>query len=97
MDILEQYNKSSPPTVRRIMPDTDTNSYGLLTHMIMRMSGGRIRDDHMARSVLLGIAILFSLAALAVFFAGFNVLPQSRFSEEDARRQMEEYQQIQPF
>lgn len=63
----------------------------------MRLSGGRVRDVNVASYVLLGAVILIFVAAFLLIVLNFNILPAPRFSEDQAKKQMEEYKKIQPF
>lgn len=65
--------------------------------MVIKWSGGRIRDARQANRALLGIAILFSLLTFFVIAQLVNLLPAKRFSAEDAAKQLKEYKKIQPF
>ena len=97
MDILEQYNKTSPAVTRRILSGADASEHGLLIRAVMRMSGGLVADARRANMILLVIAVAACVAAIAVIAANFNIRPRSGFTEEDARKQLEEYREVQPF
>ena len=101
MDLLSQYKKEHPEAFQEkpALPMTDEygREYATMVRWVIQLSGGRIRDARQASYALLGATILIFLAALTMFFMSFNVLPASRLSEEEAKKQMEEYKKIQPF
>lgn len=97
MDLLSQYRKDHPEVFQPGSQWQPPKEYGFFIRLVMRLSGGRIRDVNTASYALLGAAVLIFVAALAVIIANFNILPPPRFSEEQARKQMEEYKKIQPF
>ena len=58
-----------------------------------RQWSGRISQE-----ALIGVIYVVAAAATAFFLAkNFNLLPAEKFSEEESRRQLEEYRKIQPF
>ncbi|MFY9462892.1 MAG: hypothetical protein WAP52_01765 [Candidatus Sungiibacteriota bacterium] len=101
MDLLEQYKQQNPEVFREQKPVPMTDEYGReysgMTALMIRLSGGRIQNAKQANWALLVLAGLAALSAFFLFVRDFNLLPPPRFSEEEARKQMEEYKKIQPF
>ena len=82
MDLLEQYNIQHPEAFREQKPAPLRDPYGReLTGMIavvIRLSGGRIRDARMANYVLLGGAILMAIISLVLYFRSGTPGPSGR-------------------
>ena len=97
MGLLENYKEQNPEAFREKPKWSPPDDYGFFIRLVMRASGGRIQDVTTACYVLLGAAIFIMAVAAAVIFLNFNFLPRPRFSEEQAKKQMEEYKKIQPF
>lgn len=101
MDLLEQYKQQNPEAFQEkklpILTDAYGREYSGMVAFVIRLSGGRIRDARQAGYVLLTIAAGATIATFFLFAKNFHLLPVPRFSEEDARKQMEEYKKIQPF
>ena len=97
MDLLEQYQKSAPTIPPHPTASTNTPMHGWMAGMLIYISGGRITTMRQANITMIAIAIIACAISLVIVGLDSNLVPRSRFSEEDARRQMEEYQQIQPF
>ena len=71
MDILKQYEKENPDTVLQsskwdISQEFQYESF--LVRLVVRLSGGRIRDIKQANYVLLGFAVIAILISIFIFF-----------------------------
>ena len=97
MGLLENYREQHPEEFREKPRCEAPKEYGFFIRLLMRLSGGRIRDVNAASYVLFGAAIFIMVIAIAVIFSNFHLLPAPRFSKEEAHKQMEEYKKIQPF
>ena len=97
MGLLENYKEQNPSAFREKQKRSPSDDYGFFIRLVMSASGGRIRDANTASYVLLGAAVFIMIVAGALVISNFNLLPGPRFTEEDARKQMEEYKKIQPF
>ena len=73
MDLLSQYKKENPEAFREQKQAPATDEYGrVYTSMIalvMRLSGGRVRDARTASYALLSIAILGALVAVSLYLS----------------------------
>ena len=97
MGLLENYREQHPEAFRDKPKWESPREYGFFIRLVMRLSAGRIHDVNTASYVLLGAAVFIMIVAVVVIFSSFNLLPPPRFSEEQAKKQMEEYKKIQPF
>ena len=97
MGLLENYKEQNPSAFREKQEWSPPREYGFFIRLVMRLSAGRIRDVNTASYTLLGAAIFIMLVATALVISNFNFLPGPRFTEEQAKKQMEEYKKIQPF
>ncbi len=101
MDLLEQYKQQNPRAFQdyKLAPPSDEygREYSAMITWMIHFSGGRIKDAKQASYALLVLAGIIAVIAFFVFVRNFNLLSRARFSEEDARKQMEEYKRIQPF
>ena len=74
MDLLEQYNKDHPEALREQKPLYATDPYGreypAIVRMVMRLSGGRIKDARQANYALMVFAVLALFVSLFLFFGG---------------------------
>ncbi len=72
MDILSQYQHDHPEAFRGQKPRLTTDEYGReysgMLALVMRLSGGRIKDARQASLTLLIIAVAVFLASMAFFF-----------------------------
>jgi len=72
MDILEQYKQQRPEAFRGQKPaqmaDAYRREYTGMIALIMRLSGGRIRDAKQANYFLFGLAAIIGSVALILFF-----------------------------
>ena len=101
MDLLEQYKQQNTEAFREQKPRPLTDEYGNaytgMTALVMRLSGGRIRDAKQVGYVLLAIAAGAAAVASFLFAKNFNLFPPRQMTAEEAERQREEYKKIQPF
>ncbi len=90
MDILGQYKRENPgsslPSASGDVPGFPQRE-GFLVRLVMRFSGGRIRNVFQATGVLIAIAILVIILSALFIFRGNN---SGRISEEDLRKLMRE-------
>ncbi len=74
MDLLSQYNKDQPEAFQEEKAAPITDEYGRahsgMIRLVMRLSGGRIRDARTASYVLLIAAAVILTVSLVFFFAG---------------------------
>lgn len=72
MDLLSQYKQDHPEAPRKKPSSSLTDEYGReysrMVALVMRLSGGRIKDARQASYVLLGIAVIIALVSLVLFF-----------------------------
>lgn len=69
MDILKKYNEDTPTVRPQVSQWQPPSEYGFFVRMVMRVSGGRIRELRQASYVLLIGAIVITIIA-AVLFLG---------------------------
>jgi len=71
MDLLEQYKQQNPEKFREQKPAQPADAYGreysTLVALVMRLSGGRIKDAKQASYALLGVAMVIALVAGILF------------------------------
>ncbi|MEK7099169.1 MAG: hypothetical protein AAB916_01480 [Patescibacteria group bacterium] len=83
MDLLEQYKQQRPEAFReqKQAPTADKygRTYGGMTALVIRMSGGRIQDARGAMRVLLIAAVVTLLLSLLFFYGipGFSSSPKA--------------------
>lgn len=74
MDLLEQYKQQNPEMFREENRPQATDEYGReykgMVRLVMRLSGGRIRDTRRANMVLLGTAMVLTCITIAFFLLG---------------------------
>lgn len=98
MGLLEAYEENTRPSEARRLPAASAGeAYGPLVRLIMRLSGGAIADVRRAHGILLGIAVAACAAAALIIISQTRIAPVRQFSEDDMRRQLEEYKTFQPF
>ncbi|OGZ97235.1 MAG: hypothetical protein A3J10_03405 [Candidatus Sungbacteria bacterium RIFCSPLOWO2_02_FULL_54_10] len=97
MDILEQYERKHPLAPRKFPTGQDTSDYRWVIRVVMHASGGMIANVRQANIALLVFAIIACIATLILMASNFNLVPPPHFSDEDARKQIEEYRNVQPF
>ena len=72
MDLLEQYKQQRPEAFKQTAPqpaaDPYGRKYGTMVRLVMRLSGGKIKDARQASYALLAVAIVFGIATLLFFF-----------------------------
>lgn len=68
MDILKQYEKQNPE-IPRAPASQEFQNESSLVRMVMRLSGGRIRNAKQANYVLLGFATILIVTSLFVSFS----------------------------
>lgn len=67
MDILSQYEKQSPAVSHEQPMYQLPSEYGFLIRLVMKISGGRIKDAIRANYILIGVAIVFLIIAGMIF------------------------------
>ena len=72
MDILGRYEQQHPQAAAPIIMEKVSNEYGFLIGLVMRMSGGRIRDAHKASFVLLAMAVVIIIIAVIILIIGMD-------------------------
>lgn len=84
MDILSQYRQDHPEAFqeKKLLPMTDEYGrvYTGMIALVMRFSGGRIRDARQASVALLLISVIIAISALLIFFLpsrAQNTLPKN--------------------
>jgi len=72
MDLLQQYKEQHPGAFReqKWEPPEGYERYGFFIRLVMRLSGGRIRDVRSASYVLIGFVALAIIVSLLLFFSG---------------------------
>lgn len=66
MDILEQHKKEHAAEFRAAPQWQPPGEYGFFVRLVMRLSGGRIRDVHQAAYVLIGIVVLIVVISITM-------------------------------
>lgn len=86
MDVLQKYNseiESKHASTPAVLP-AELMHTGFIVRLIIKLSGGRIRDERQIRIIMLVVAGFFFLVAIAVFSLGRE--PGGRYiSPEDDR------------
>lgn len=88
MDLLSQYKQEHPKEFQEQKRPPATDEYGRgysgMARIVIRLSGGRIRDSRQASYVLAIVAGTIFVMALAAFFffSGFSSSGKARFSTE---------------
>ncbi len=84
MDLLEQYKQQNPEAFREQKRPQASDEYGreysTMVRLVMRLSGGAIKDARQASVVLLIGAAIIAIIALIVFFwpsGAQNTLPKN--------------------
>jgi len=72
MDILSQYKQQNPEAFREKPKWQPSSEYGFLIRLVMRLSGGRIRDAKKASMALLSIAMVVLIMSIAIFIYSFS-------------------------
>lgn len=76
MDILSQYKQEHPEAFQEKKPLPLTDEYGRtytgMVGLVMRLSGGRIRDANQASKVLLVGTVVIGAVALYLFIRAFS-------------------------
>ena len=77
MSILEQYEKQFGTPAAPAPRYQASNEYGFLINLVMRLSGGRIKDATQASYMLLGFSVIIIIFSVVLFLnAGkSNTLP----------------------
>lgn len=79
MDLLEQYKQQNPEAFREQKPVPITDAYGReysgLVALVMRLSGGKIRDAKQANYILFGFIAITIIIALFLFFRNGDIRP----------------------
>ena len=78
MDLLSQYKQEHPEfQEKKAIPLTDEygRTYTGMIALVMRLSGGRIRDARQASYVLFAAAAVILVVSLIFFFAGSGSIP----------------------
>jgi hypothetical protein len=87
MDLLQEYNKSQLkaqpqsilPTQEQLLQQRYAPDTGFFIPLVIKLSGGRIRDAKQATYVLLGIAGVVFIISLFLIFSGGSaeLLPEN--------------------
>lgn len=75
MDLLEQYKQQHPEAFKEKPKWQPPSEYGFFIRLVMRLSGGRIREVREATYVLLGGAIVMAVVAIIVLIVTFSSSP----------------------
>ena len=78
MDIIQQYEKQFPEMNKPTPQWQPSREYGFLIRFVMRLSGGKIRDEAKALSILLIVAVLgfaVSIGIVVYSFSGGSLPP----------------------
>ena len=71
MDLLEQYKQQNPEKFREKKPAPMADPYGreysTLVALVMRLSGGKIRDAKQASYALLGVVVIIAVISGILF------------------------------
>ena len=70
MDLLSQYKQEHPESFEEKQTWTPPNEYGFFIRLVMRASGGKIRDVNTASRILLGAVVIMILVAFMLSFWG---------------------------
>ena len=70
MGILEQYEKQFPETNKPTPQWQPASEYGFFVKLVMKLSGGRIRDEVRANYVLAVITVILFIISIILFFSG---------------------------
>ena len=83
MDLLGQYKEQNPEAFREKPQWEAPKEYGFFNRLIMRLSGGKIRDiDQASRTLAIVVVVIFmvSVGVLIYSFSGSgtssNLMPQ---------------------
>ena len=85
MSILEQYEKQFGTPVAPAPQNQPSNEYGFLINLVMRLSGGRIKDAAQASYVLAGCAGLLFVIAIIMGVRAFSGNQRIPTKEEHRR------------
>ena len=72
MDILGRYEQQHPQAAAPTRTDISSDDYGFFINLVMRLSGGRIRDANQASSVLLGAVVVMIIIAVIILVIGMR-------------------------
>ncbi|MEK9195330.1 MAG: hypothetical protein AAB975_03060 [Patescibacteria group bacterium] len=67
MDILEQYEKENPE-ISQVPASQEFQDESFLIRLVIRLSGGRIKDLKQANYALLGFAVIAILISIFILF-----------------------------
>ena len=72
MDLLEQYKQQNPKAFQEKKPLPLADEYGReysgMIALVIRLSGGRIRDAWQANIMLLAVVVVIAVTASTIFF-----------------------------
>ena len=68
MDILEQYEKQNPEISQASASSQEFQNESFLIRLVIRLSGGRIKDLKQANYALLGFAVIAILISIFILF-----------------------------
>lgn len=72
MDLLEQYKQEHPEAFREKPVYEPPKEYGFFIRLVMRLSGGKIRDLNQAARVLLIAGIAVFAISIGIFVYNFS-------------------------
>ncbi len=78
MDLLSQYKQDRPEALRPTPQWEPPKEFGFFIRLVMRLSGGRIREVNRASYVLLGIAIITVIVSAVLYFQSGTPGPSGR-------------------
>ena len=72
MDVLQQYEKQFPEMNKPAPQWQPSREHGFLIRLVMRLSGGKIRDEAKALSVLLVVAVIGFAVSIGIVIYSFS-------------------------
>lgn len=70
MDILQKYEAEHPQVAVPIVSVSSSNEYGFFINLVMRLSGGKIKDENTASYVLVIAAVAMIVVAASLLYMG---------------------------
>jgi len=71
MDLLEQYKQQHPEMAQNVPVWSPPREYGFFIRLVMRMSGGKIRDVNTASYVLAIASAVIVVVSIGIFTYNF--------------------------